>query len=470
MSHGAPSEPPGSSAGPSGAAPAHSGPESHLRALQERVASGNADLYRHLALYLQVLREVLPVRVERADFPLATQVQPRRYAVLLPDDRQQLHRRLRALVHRCRSLLTVEQLVSLAAQMGRERERQERRERQRLLQRFSDPSGDGEGDGESLGLTPPNLRLPIPSGAAGGHGVGRAGPEDLPKGSVNLDGSRPFSISLLQSLTSAIPSGPFSASAEPPAAADRQGLADLAQEGGEAEEADDLADGAQESDGGDDSMGADIEAEMERDIDEQENGSDEGGQTEDDLALPHPASLAGMHLPQLLHQLMGDQPRRASATDPWKDARLPDDPLVLLRWLDGVEQALARRLRNLSHAINVELLRTGLSGSLLPVSLLDGVLSGQIEVQPAPPNLLRLQLPFPAEDASPLLVMAVLLRRVDLELEEPRLRTCRRRLQQHRQEVRRMAQQFRRLQRRREAHEAEQLWLQDRHTSLSPLE
>jgi len=434
------------------------------------VASGNADLYRHLALYLQVLREVLPVRIERAVFHLATQVQPRRYAVLPPDDRQQLHRRLRALVHRCSSLLTVEQLVSLAAQMGRERERQERRERQRLLQRFSDPSGDGEGDGESLGLTPPNLRLPIPSGAASGHGVGRSGPEDLPKGSVNLDGSRPFSISLLQSLTSAIPSGPFSASAESPAAADREGLADLAQEGGEAEEADDQADGAHESDGGDDSMGADIEAEMERGIDEQENGSDEGGHTENDLALPHPASLAGMQLPQLLLQLMGDPPRRSSATDPWKDARLPDDPLVLLRWLDGVEQALARRLRNLSHAINVELLRTGLSGSLLPVSLLDGVLSGQIEVQPAPPNLLRLQLPFPAEDASPLLVMAVLLRRVDLELEEPRLRTCRRRLQQHRQEVRRMAQQFRRLQRRREAHEAEQLWLQDRHTSLSPLE
>jgi hypothetical protein len=57
--------------------------------------------------------------------------------------------------------------------------------------------------------------------------------------------------------------------------------------------------------------------------------------------------------------------------------------------------------------------------------------------------------------------MAVLLRPVELELEEPRLRTCRRRLQQHRQEVRRMAQQFRRLQRRSRIHQAEQLWLQD---------
>jgi hypothetical protein len=34
--------------------------------------------------------------------------------------------------------------------------------------------------------------------------------------------------------------------------------------------------------------------------------------------------------------------------------------------------------------------------------------------------------------------------------------------------VRRMAQQFHRLQRRREAQEAEQLWLQDRHQSPSP--
>jgi hypothetical protein len=441
-----------------------------LRALRERVGSGNADLYRHLALYLQVLRQVLPLRVERAVFHLATQVQPRRYAVLPPNDRLQLHCRLRALVHRCTSLLTVEQLVSLAAQMARERERQERRERQRLLQRFSARSGDGDGDGdgESLALTmPPRIALPRPPGAAIGHGAGRPGQEDLPKGSVNLDGSRPFSIGLLQSFTSAITAGPFAAPAEATAAAELAGLAEeLAQDSNGDREGMDPA--------LDPEMEADLESDLETDLEEQEGmeNEDEGMDDEmpDEGDLPDPASLAEMHLPQLLQQLMGDPPRRSSATDPWQDARLPDDPLVLLRWLEGVEQALARRLRNLSHAINVELLRSGLSGSLLPVSLLDGVLSGQIEVQPAPPNLLRLQLPFPAEDASPLLVMAVLLRRVDLELEEPRLRTCRRRLQQHRQEVRRMAQQFRRLQRRREAHEAEQLWLQDRHTSLSPLE
>ena len=58
-------------------------------------------------------------------------------------------------------------------------------------------------------------------------------------------------------------------------------------------------------------------------------------------------------------------------------AFMPTMPLELLRWLDGLDQAIVRRLRNLSHAINVELLRAGLASSLLPMSLLDAVLNGQ---------------------------------------------------------------------------------------------
>jgi hypothetical protein len=146
----------------------------------------------------------------------------------------------------------------------------------------------------------------------------------------------------------------------------------------------------------------------------------------------------------------------------WLQGELPKDPLTLLRWLDGMGLALSRRLRNLSHALNVELLRAGLSHGLLPVNLLDAVLDGALEPEAAPANLLRLQLPFrPPEGEGPLQAMAVLLRCPDLELEEPRLRTCRRRLQQHRQEVRRMARQYRLLQRRLQAQEAERLWLQD---------
>jgi hypothetical protein len=165
------------------------------------------------------------------------------------------------------------------------------------------------------------------------------------------------------------------------------------------------------------------------------------------------------------------QPREPRSPGLWQHGRLPQDPVQLLQWLDGLEQALARRLRNLSHAINIALLRSGLSGGLLPVSLLDAVLQGQIETLSAPSNLLRLQLPFgPRPGAPPLQAWAVLLRPVDLEMEEPRLRTCRRRLQQQRQELRRMAQHFRRLQRRLQAREAERLWLQDtRRSNQAPL-
>lgn len=158
----------------------------------------------------------------------------------------------------------------------------------------------------------------------------------------------------------------------------------------------------------------------------------------------------------------------AMAADPVTDdpaageSLLPQDPVQLLEWLDAIERALARRLRNLSHAINVELLRSGISTSLLPASLLEAVVRGQMDTQAAPANLVRLQLPFGLKPGGPpLQSQAVLLRVADLEMEEARLRTCRRRLQQHRQELRRMAQQYRRLQRRLQAREAERLWLQD---------
>jgi hypothetical protein len=128
---------------------------------------------------------------------------------------------------------------------------------------------------------------------------------------------------------------------------------------------------------------------------------------------------------------------------------------------------LARRLRNLSHALNVELLRSGLISALLPTSLLDAVLDGQIDPQGAPPNLLQLQLPMPMPGLeSPLQATVLLLRCGDLELEQPRLRTVRRELQRRRQEGRRMAQHYRRLQRRLQGREAEALWLQDIRTRL----
>ena len=139
---------------------------------------------------------------------------------------------------------------------------------------------------------------------------------------------------------------------------------------------------------------------------------------------------------------------------------LPRDPLLQWSWWTHFDRALSRRLRNLSHALNVEMMRLGLAQGLLPLNLLDGVLEGQVEALPAPANLLRLPLPLPGS-AAPTEVLTVLLRPSDLEYEQPRLRTCRRRLEQRRRELRTMARRYRVWQRRVVALEAEQQWFRD---------
>ena len=142
---------------------------------------------------------------------------------------------------------------------------------------------------------------------------------------------------------------------------------------------------------------------------------------------------------------------------------LPRDPLRQVAWWRQFDRALSRRLRNLSHALNVEMMRLGLAQGLLPLNLLDAVLEGQVEALPAPANLLRLPLPLPVPSGgnTPTEVLALLLRPSDLEYEQPRLRTCRTRLEQRRRALRTMAKRYGGWQRRLRALQAEQQWFQD---------
>ena len=167
------------------------------------------------------------------------------------------------------------------------------------------------------------------------------------------------------------------------------------------------------------------------------------------------------------------------ASDPpgWQaqDSLLPQDAPSLLAWWEALDGALQRRLRNLSNAVNGELLRLGITRSHLPIALLDAVLKGQLDPLPAPANLVRLQMPFggdspasPGGDGQaafplggPLEMVALLLRPTDLEFETPSLRVCRRRLEQNRARLRTMAQRHRYWQRRVQALEAERQWFQD---------
>jgi len=138
---------------------------------------------------------------------------------------------------------------------------------------------------------------------------------------------------------------------------------------------------------------------------------------------------------------------------------LPTMPVALLQWMDSMDLALSRRLRNLSHAVNVQLLRSGLAQALLPVNLLEAVLIGQMETQASPSNLLRLQLPLAMGDLGPGMdVLCVLVRSSELEFDSYRLRRCRRRLRDQHQELLKMVRQQRHWERRCLDREARTPW------------
>jgi hypothetical protein len=362
-----------------------------LHDLEDQLEASNPQLYRHLALYLQVLRDGLLPSVQQACFHLATQVYPDRYTDLVLSQRLVLHRRIISLVQRATCLLTVEQLSHLAAQMAREQHRQRSRQQGRLLEALDRDRSPAE--------------------------------ETMPQGSVNLGLSLPIGGDFLEPSRLAL----HQLSAEP--SDQERGL----ESAGEA-------------------------------------APDQGSETvEPNAESAADEEAAMLAMAEAFADWMGQHHTTPMGPTPWEGGALPTDPGLLQLWLTGFEAALKRRLRNLSHALNVDLLRLGITRTLLPVSLLDAALSGQLETLEAPANLLHLPLPFgPDPGSSRLEAMAVLLRTTDLELALPKLRTCRTRIQQHRQEVRRMAQHYRRIQRRVQALEAEQLWLQDINPAQPP--
>ena len=382
-----------------------------LQLLLEQQELQTPALYRDLALYLQVLRQSLLHAVQQACFHLATQVVPDRYAALPPSRRQGLQRRLQQLVQRCNALLTVEQLIGLAAQQLR---RQARVHQQRWLEGLQDPAAAA-----SEPAAPP-----------------------APQGSITLGLDLPVAADLFEAGVPGLPplshrespsTGMASARSEEEGGSELkllQSLFSLAAEG----------------------LGQSLPEPAQSEAIAAEAPSAPSDELSPELGLDdNPLASAAL-------RELGTQP--------------PRDPLAQLRWWSQLDGALRRRLRNLSHAVNVELMRHGLAQGLLPLNLLDAVLQGQVEALPAPANLLRLPVPIPeplATDRS-MDVISLLLRTSDLEYEHPPLRTCRRRLEQRRRELRTMAERYRYWQRRVSALEAEQQWLQDSAQLQTPLD
>ena len=369
--------------------------KAQLLSLLEQQEEFTPALYRDLALYLQVLRDGLLHSVQQACFHLATQVVPERYNQLPPERRETFQRRLQSLVKRSCSLLTVEQVMGLAAQQARKQERRQLQEQQKILQTMLE--GRGAAD------------EPAPV---------EASPEPQ---SVNLSLDLPLAADLFDSGVPGLPSlsqhqRPSEEATPPPESSPPEGELALLQS---------LFTMASET----------LSAAAPDSSDEDEDGETSGG-----------------------------SPFASTSVEVTR-SQLPKDPLLQVRWWAHFDRALRRRLRNLSHAINVEMMRVGLAQGLLPLNLLDAVLDGQVEVLPAPANVLRMALPLslnPVAPASaPTEVLTLLLRCGDLEFEQPRLRTCRQRLEQRRRTLRTMAKRYRTWQRRVSALEAEQQWFQD---------
>ena len=401
---------------------------------QGQLAVSNPDLYRHLALYLQVLRSGLLTAVQQACFHLATQVEPSRYQELPSRQRQHLHQRMASLVARTTSLLTVEQVAHLAGQLERKRLNSKRSNQERLIAAL-EARASRDGDAPA----PPN-----------------------PEGSINLGLALPLAPELFESRSI---SGllPMDDGGLPFGDRESQGSSQEDDSGFELPSDMDEAEHLQAVEAMVAAFGEVLSSSLQgRDIE----GAGRGDDTSDGLG-----DDADDDADDDSDEASVDGEAQTRPLAPWDQAHLPRNPVALLLWLDGFERAIAQRLRNLSHALNVELLRQGVSRSLLPVSLLDAALKGQLEPLSAPANVLRVPLPFGSPDGPAALEAgAVLLRLSDLELEQPKLRTCRSRVQQHRQELRRMAQHYRRLERRLQSLEAEQLWLQDITTAQAPPE
>ena len=369
--------------------------KAQLLSLLEQQEEFTPALYRDLALYLQVLRDGLLHSVQQACFHLATQVVPERYNQLPPERRETFQRRLQSLVKRSCSLLTVEQVMGLAAQQARKQERRQLQEQQKILQTML--------EGREAADEP----APV-----------EASPEPQ---SVNLSLDLPLAADLFDSGVPGLPSlsqqqRPSEETTPPQESAPPEGELELLQS---------LFTMASET----------LSAAAPDSSDEEDDGETSGGS---------PFASASVEVTR---------------------SQLPKDPLLQVRWWAHFDRALRRRLRNLSHAINVEMMRVGLAQGLLPLNLLDAVLDGQVEALPAPANVLRMALPLslnpvaPASD--PTEVLTLLLRSGDLEFEQPRLRTCRQRLEQRRRTLRTMAKRYRTWQRRVSALEAEQQWFQD---------
>jgi len=384
-------------------------PDEQLARLRSLCRLRSIAIYREQALYLQILRDELEPALRQAMFSLISETDPLRFSQLPEANRTRFHAAVQRLINRCSVLLTVEQQMHLAGQMQKEQLRRHTRASQQMLQELSEAAEQQAGETDQ-------------------HPMPASGPA---RGSVELSLVPPLD----QPQRFGFPARPAHQQQPPSQQQPPQQQPPHQQP-------------AQQQPSPPDRGDADSSAEQ-GDMD----------------VLRSLFQLAGEALQQQVGSAAVPLPGGGEGASADNANLLPTMPDALLQWMEAMDLALARRLRNLSHAVNVQLLRSGLAQTLLPVTLLEAVLTGQIETQSAPSNLLRLRLPLAMGDLDPGMdVLCLLLRSSEFEFDSHRLRRCRRRLRDQHRELLKMVRQQRHWERRCLDREARNPW----QTSFDP--
>jgi len=158
-----------------------------------------------------------------------------------------------------------------------------------------------------------------------------------------------------------------------------------------------------------------------------------------------------------------DSSHESSFCDDEKNNRfLPQSPIGLYEWMISLDMALVRRLRDLSHSINSELLKSGLVNTLVPINILDAALSGQLISSKSISNILTFKLPTNNSLGSGGLdIDCLLITPSDMEFDNPRLRKNRTKIKQYQDVLLSMIKQQRYWQGRSLAEEINKEWWKD---------
>ncbi len=141
---------------------------------------------------------------------------------------------------------------------------------------------------------------------------------------------------------------------------------------------------------------------------------------------------------------------------------LPQSPIGLYEWMISIDSALVRRLRDLSHSINTELLKSGLVNTLVPINILDAALAGQLISSKSTSNILTLKLPTNSGlGAGGLDIDCLLITLSDMEFDNPRLRKNRTYIKHYKNVLLDMIKQHKYWQGRSIAEEVSQEWWKD---------